>query len=81
MWNYFLDGASSKESASAGVVFISPTQETISLSCKLEFETKNNVAESEALVLGLRASKDMKMEEIVVFRDVELIIHQVRNLY
>jgi ribonuclease HI len=77
----FFDGASSKESVGAGVVFISPTQETISLSCKLEFETTNNVVEYEALVLGLRASKDMKIEELAVFGDVELIVHQVRNLY
>jgi ribonuclease HI len=81
VWKMFFDGASSKESVGAGVVFISPTQETISLSCKLEFETTNNMAEYEALVLGLRAAKDMKIEELAVFGDVELIVHQVRNLY
>jgi ribonuclease HI len=55
----FFDGASSKEGAGAGVVFVSPAQETISLSYKLEFETTNNVAEYEALVSRLRASRDM----------------------
>jgi hypothetical protein len=69
VWKMFFDGASSRESVGAGVVFISPTQETISLSYKLEFETTNNVAEYEALVLGLRASKDMKIEELAVFGD------------
>jgi hypothetical protein len=75
VWKMFFDGASSRESVGAGVVFISPTQETISLSFKLEFETTNNVAEYEALVLGLRVSKDMEIEELAVFGDVELIIH------
>jgi ribonuclease HI len=75
------DGASSRESDGAGVVFITPTQETISLSYKLEFETTNNVAEYEALVLGLRVAKDMKIEELVVFGDVEFIFHQVKNMY
>jgi ribonuclease HI len=65
----------------AGVVFISPTQETISLSYKLEFETTNNVEEYETLVLGLRAAKDMKIEELTVFGDVELIVHQIKNMY
>jgi hypothetical protein len=37
-------GASSRESVGVGVAFITPTQETISLSYKLEFETTNNVA-------------------------------------
>jgi hypothetical protein len=47
----------------------------------LEFETTNNVAEYEALVLGLRAAKDMGIEKISVFGDVELIIQQIRNIY
>jgi ribonuclease HI len=81
MWKMFFDGASSSEGTGAGVVFVSPCQETISLSYKLEFETINNVAEYEALVLGLRAAKEMGIEEVVVFRDAELIIQQVINAY
>jgi hypothetical protein len=59
VWKMYFDGASSKEGAGAGMVFISPTQETIPISYKLEFETTNNVIEYEALVLGLRAARDM----------------------
>jgi ribonuclease HI len=70
VWKMFFDGASSKDVAGAGVVFVSPSQETIrSLSYKLEFEATNNVAEYEALVLGLRAAKDMGIKEIYVFGD------------
>jgi hypothetical protein len=32
------------------------------------------VEEYEALVLGMRATKERKIEEVAVFRDVELII-------
>jgi hypothetical protein len=39
------------------------------------------VAEYEALVLGLRAAKDMNIEELAVFGKVELIVLQVKNLY
>jgi ribonuclease HI len=81
VWKMFFDGASSREGVGAGVVFVSPVQEIISLSYKLEFETTNNVAEYEALVLGLRAAKDMGIEEISVFGDAELIVHQIRNIY
>jgi ribonuclease HI len=77
----FFDGASSSIGTGVGVVFMSPCQETISLSYKLEFETTNNVAEYEALVLGIRAAKEMGIRDIAVFRDVELIIQQVRNVY
>ena len=59
VWKMFFDGASSSEGAGAGVVFISPCQEVMSLSYKLEFEATNNVAEYEALVLGMRAAKEI----------------------
>jgi ribonuclease HI len=81
VWKMFFDGASSSIGAGAGVVFISPCQETISLSYKLEFEITNNVAEYEALVLGMRAAKEMGIKEIEIFGDAELIIQQVRNAY
>jgi ribonuclease HI len=77
----FFNGASSSEGTSAGVVLVSPCQETMSLSYKLEFEATNNVAEYEAMVLGLRDVKEMGIEEIAVFGDAEVIIQQVRNAY
>jgi ribonuclease HI len=81
VWKMFFDGASSKEGVGVGLVFIFPTKEIIYLSYKLEFETTNNVPEYEALVLGLRAAKHVKIEELVVFGDPELIVHQVKNMY
>jgi ribonuclease HI len=63
------------------VAFVSPCQETITLSYKLEFEATKNVAKYEALVLGLRAAKDMRIEELSIFSDAELIVHQIRSIY
>jgi ribonuclease HI len=81
VWKMYFDGSSSKEGYGAGIVLISPAQEVITLSYKLEFETTNNIAEYEALVLGLRAAKDMAIDSLVVFGDSELIINQVKNIY
>jgi ribonuclease HI len=81
IWKMFFDRASSSIGAGAGVIFILPCQETISLSYKLEFETINNVEEYEALVLGMRDAKKMGIKEVTVFGDVELIIQQVKNVY
>jgi hypothetical protein len=39
------------------------------------------VAEYEALVLGLRAAKEMGIREMAVFGDAELIVQQVKNVY
>jgi len=78
---FFFDGSCSKEGLGVGIVIISPSKEVISLSFKLEFETTNNIAEYEALLLGLRAAKDMGIDKLTVFGDFELVIHQVNNIY
>jgi ribonuclease HI len=39
------------------------------------------VGEYEALVLGLRDTKEMRIEEVAVFRDVDLIVQQIINAY
>jgi hypothetical protein len=60
---------------------VSPAQEIISLSYKLEFEVTNYVAEYDALVLGLRAGREMGIQEVAVFGDAELVVQQIRNAY
>jgi hypothetical protein len=47
----------------------------------LNLKKNNNIVEYEALFLGLRAAKDMTIEGLGVFGDVELIVDQVRNIY
>jgi ribonuclease HI len=81
LWKLFFYGASSKEGSGAGVVLISFVNEVITLSCKLEFETTNNIAKYEALLLGLRAFKEMKIQHLKVHGDSNVIVQQVRNLY
>jgi len=77
----YFDFSSSKEGSDTGIVLISPSNEAVSLSYKLEFETTNNIAEYEALVLGLRAAKDMTIEKLVVFGDSKLVVNKVKDVY
>jgi ribonuclease HI len=81
IWRMFFNRASSSIGAGAEVVFRSPSQETISLSYKMEFEVTNNVAKYDALVLGLRAAKEMEIKEVAMFGDAELIVQQVKTVY
>ena len=60
-WIMYFDGSAAKVGAGAGVYIISPIQgEFKALSYKLTFECTNNVAEYEALLLGLHALKDLE---------------------
>ena len=71
LWKMYFDGSSSKEGAGAGIVFISHGGEMISLMYKLEFVTTNNIAEYEALILGL---KDMGIQKIYVYGIFKLVV-------
>jgi len=77
----FFDGACTKETVGAGVVLVSPQQETIQLSLKLVFQVTNNIAEYEALLLGLHAAKDRGIKNLKVFGDADLIIQQVNKTF
>ena len=81
LWKMYFDGSCSKQESGVVIVLISPLKESSIFSFKLEFEATNNVAEYEALLIGLKTTKDMNISEISVFGDVELIIQQIRNFY
>jgi len=74
IWNMFFDGACSREAVGEGVVLVSPTQEHINLFFKLTFQVTNNIAEYEALVLGLNTAKEMGTKGLKMFGDAGLII-------
>lgn len=48
---------------------------------KMYFDFKNNMAEYEALVLGLKVLKDLKAKKIYIYGDSGLIINQVKGIY
>ena len=74
LWKMYFDGSSSKEGAGAGILLISPGGESVSLVYKLEFVTTNNTIEYEALLLGLKAAKDMGIQQIYVYGNSELVV-------
>jgi ribonuclease HI len=51
------------------------------LSFKLDFKVTNNIAEYEALLLGLNAAKEMKIKRLQAYGDADLIIQQVNKSF
>ena len=77
----YFDGASTQSLACVGEVLISPSKENIHLSYKLDFKTTKNIAEYEALLLGVKVAKEMGIMCINIFGDADLIIQQVNNTF
>jgi hypothetical protein len=81
-WKMNLDGAHSRSGKGAGIVLVSPTGKSYNFSFRLEFDATNNVAEYEALLLGLEIAKDMGIKILSVKGDSDLVILQEKiNLH
>ena len=80
-WRMSFDGVASKKGVGAGISIRSPTREPKLLSYKLDFKCTNNVVEYEALILGLKALKDLHAQRISIQGDSELVIKQVQGSY
>ena len=58
LWSMNFDGAYSRVGKGVGKVIMSPKGKVFNFAFRLEFEATNNVAEYEALLLGLEIAKD-----------------------
>ena len=77
----YFDGFVAKMGVGAGAYIISLIRYFRALSYNLTFECTNNVAEYEALLLGLNALKYLGAKRVHVLGDSELVINQVNENY
>jgi ribonuclease HI len=81
-WSMDFDGAVSKEGEGAGVwLHNHRNRYSENHSYKLNFQCTNNIAEYEALMLGLKLLKKVGAKQIMVRGDSELIIKQIKGEY
>ncbi|GAA0154397.1 hypothetical protein LIER_12390 [Lithospermum erythrorhizon] len=73
-WQMYFDGAAHQEGAWAGVVFITPQQDLLPYSFSLSHKCSNNVAEYQALILGLEAATDLNIPQLEIYGDSQLVI-------
>jgi ribonuclease HI len=65
----------------AGIVLTSPKNDQLRYVLQIHFAASNNVAEYEALVHGLKVSKDIGMHRIMCFGDSDLVIQQCSGIW
>ena len=75
VWSSRIDGSSNVNGIGAGVVLESPIGEKIRYTLRLEFPASNNEAEYEALIAGLRLAKEMRLEQVKVYIDSQLVVN------
>ena len=77
----YFDGASHREGAGAGVVFVTSDREVLPYSFTLTENCSNNVAEYQAHLLGLEMAVSIKQLRLRVYGDSKLIVNQLLGSY
>ncbi|XP_077232431.1 uncharacterized protein LOC143869757 [Tasmannia lanceolata] len=78
-WTMYFDGVSNSRGRGVGIVLISPRDEHILISIKLEFVYTNNMAEYEAYIAGFEATLLFEVQDLDVYGDSLLIICQTNE--
>ncbi|XP_024021689.1 uncharacterized protein LOC112091692 [Morus notabilis] len=80
-WKLYVDGSSNEYGSGAGLVLHTPEGHKITLAIRFEFPVSNNEAEYEALLAGLRLAEHLKVGNIDIFSDLQLVVNQVKGQY
>ncbi|CAN1299481.1 Retrovirus-related Pol polyprotein from transposon 412 [Linum perenne] len=80
-WELYVDGASSKSGAGAGIVLKSPQGVLHETALRFNKSRTNNAAEYGALIAGLRMAKTMGVSHLKVFSDSAIVVNQLSGVY
>jgi ribonuclease HI len=80
-WRMHFDGSKTIHGLGAGIVLTSPKNDQLRYILQIHFAASNNVAEYEALVHGLKVSKDIGIRRIMCFGDSDLVIQQCFGIW
>ncbi|GJT59612.1 reverse transcriptase domain-containing protein [Tanacetum coccineum] len=80
-WKLYTDGASSFDGLGAGLMLIDPEGKEYTYALRFEFETTNNEADYEALLVGLRIAQEMEIVNLAIFVDSKLLVNQIKGIY
>lgn len=76
-----MDGASNENGAGADVILISPEGHHIRSALRFKFEASNNETEYEALLAKMRIARELKVEDLGIFSDSQIVVNQILREY
>ncbi|KAM1069500.1 hypothetical protein ACFX2B_001346 [Malus domestica] len=80
-WTMFFNGSTRANGVGAGVVFMWPQRQILPYSFQLSELCSNNVAEYQALIIGLQMAINMEIPALEIYGDSKLIINQLLTEY
>ena len=81
IWRLFVDGAANAQGSGAGLILTSPDIIDIEYALRFGFRASNNEAEYEAVIAGLNLAHSMKVDQLEVCSDSQLVVKQIKDSY
>ena len=80
-WTLFVDGASNDIGSEASMMLISPEGHKIHCVIRFGFKASNNKSKYEALIAGLRLTRELQVRNVKIFSDSQLVVNQINYVY
>ena len=75
----YVNGASNCKGSRVGIILEGANGIVIEQSLKFAFRARNNQAEYEALIAGLKLAKELKVQRLMIRGDLQRVIGQVKG--
>ncbi|GKV02679.1 hypothetical protein SLEP1_g15077 [Rubroshorea leprosula] len=79
-WTLYVDGSFNSKGSGVGAVLTRPDSFRSEHALKFNFEATNNVAEYEALLLGLCLVAELKVKRLQIYSDSQLVVNQINSM-
>ncbi|XP_074373680.1 uncharacterized protein LOC141714031 [Apium graveolens] len=76
-----VDGSSTTERSGAGLIIRSPEGFKIQTAISFNFPATNNQTEYEALVAGLKLSRTLRIQDLKIYSDSQIVVKQTNGEY
>ncbi|XP_073107196.1 uncharacterized protein [Elaeis guineensis] len=78
-WMLHIDGASNAQGGGTGLILTNSKGVVTEYALQFDFKVFNNQAKYRALLAGLRIANELKIDNLKVFTDSQLIVGQVKG--
>ena len=72
-----MDDSATRQGSGIGILLISPKEDRLQLSIRLNYRATNNEAEYEALIAGLQAARHVGAVRVLIYSDSQLAAQQL----
>ncbi|XP_042385760.1 uncharacterized protein LOC121977237 [Zingiber officinale] len=80
-WKVYVDKSSARQRSGIGILLISPREDLMQLSIRLDYRATNNEAEYEALIAGLQAARHVGATKVLLHSDSQLVAQQQNGTF